>query len=68
MIVIFDCGMIVGVRCWFQYLLSLGFSMQQPLESEGNGVKKQKHPVCSSSTDKNALLMRGVRGEEGQTE
>ena len=52
----FDRGLFVGGRL----LISLDFHKQRSLEFAENGAKNKKHPVSSSSADRNALLMREV--------
>jgi len=39
------------------------FHAQPFLGFTKNGVKREKHPVCGSPVDENALLMLEVRGE-----
>jgi len=39
------------------------FHTQSILMFTKNGVKREKHPVCSSPEGENALLMLEVRGE-----
>jgi len=48
----------------FHNLLSYwDFHTQPFLGSTKNGVKREKHPVCGSPVDENALLIIEVRGE-----
>jgi len=48
----------------FHNLLSYWDFHSQPfLGFTKNGVKREKHPVCSSPVGDNALLMLEVRGE-----
>jgi len=58
----FERGMVVGAR-WAGLLSYWDFHTQPFLGFTKKGVKREKHPVCSSPVSENALLMQEVRGE-----
>jgi len=60
----FERGMVVGARHAGLSIFSYwDFHAQPFLGFTKNGVKSEKHPVCSSPVGENALLMLEIRGE-----
>jgi len=58
------CWCQMGQSEYFTICSVTGIFTHKPFQGfTKNGVKREKHPVCSSSVGENALLMLEVRGE-----